>query len=131
MSWRNSEQSALGLTNPMFLEHKVVKKFDPIDKLIDWEIIEKQLKGIHNKRRGCPAYLPLKMLKVLLLQVLHRIGDTETEYQLAANLSFRHFTGFDLEAKIPDHSTIWRFHEKMHKAGLLEKVLDEINNQLK
>ena len=130
MSWRNSEQRTLGLADPMLLEHRAMKKFDSIDNLIDWGAIEKQLKGIHNKRRGCPAYPPLRMFKVLLLQAWHGIGDTEMEDQLVVNSLFRRFTGFDSEARIPDHSTIWRFREQMQKTGLLEKVLDEINRQL-
>ncbi len=46
MSWNNSDQKALGLADPMLLERKAVKKFNPIDILIDWGTIEKQLKGI-------------------------------------------------------------------------------------
>ena len=130
MSWKNSSQKALGLVDPMLLEQKSVKKFDPIDELIDRAVIEEQLEGIHNKRRGSPAYPPIKMLKVLLLQVWHQSSDTQMEEQLERDLLFRHFSGFDLEPKTPDHSTIWRFREQLQQAGLLEKVLEEVNRQL-
>jgi len=130
MSWKNSNQPALGLADEMLLEHGEVKQLDPIQALIDWDAIEKYLSGIHNKRWGSPAYPPLKMLKVLLLQAWYGVSDTEMEVRLACDLLFRRFTGFGLEPRTPDHSTIWNFRQQLHQLGVLEKVLDEINSQL-
>jgi len=130
MSWKNSDQPLLGLAYERLLEHGEVKKLDPIQALIDWDAIEKHLAGIHNKRRGSPAYPPLKMLKVLLLQAWYGISDTKMEAQLARDLLFRRFTDFGLAPKTPDHSTIWNFRQQLHQLGLLQKVLDEVNSQL-
>lgn len=130
MSWKNSNQPALGLADEMLLEHGEVKKLDPIQALIDWDAIEKHLTSIHNKRRGSPAYPPLKMLKVLLLQAWYGVSDTDMEARLARDLLFRRFTGFGLELRTPDHSTIWNFRQQLHQMGALEKILDEVNSQL-
>jgi len=46
MSWKNSDQSLLGLADERLLEHGEVTKLDPIQSLIDWDAIEKHLAGI-------------------------------------------------------------------------------------
>jgi len=51
MSWKNSNQPALGLADEMLLEHEV-KKLDPIQTLIDWDAIENHPSNSPNKRRG-------------------------------------------------------------------------------
>ncbi|MBL0898034.1 MAG: hypothetical protein IBJ17_04960 [Reyranella sp.] len=39
-----------------------------IDRLVDWAALERLLGGVHGSSRGEPAYRPLVMFKVLLLQ---------------------------------------------------------------
>ena len=128
MNWNNLDKSASSRMYETLLEHRAMKKLDPITELIDWDAIEKQLPAF--EQQGSPTYPPLKMLKVLLLQTWYGLNDIEMEEHLGRNLLFRRFTGFGLDPKIPDDSTIRKFREQMQRTGLLEKVLDEINHQL-
>ena len=45
-------------------------------------------------------------------------------------LSFRRFCGIPLDQETPDHSSIWRFRQRIEKLGLSEKLLAEVNRQL-
>lgn len=48
---------------------------------------------------------------------------------LADRLSFMAFAGLSLSDPTPDHSTIWRFREKLGVHALLDKLLAEANRQ--
>jgi IS5 family transposase len=40
---------------------------------------------------------------------------------------FRRFVGIGLDDAIPDHSSIWRFWQRMSEEGRLEYLLDRLN----
>lgn len=101
-----------------------------IARLVDWAPIEKLVDGLHRARRGEPAYPPLVMVKVLLLQRWYGLSDPAMEEALADRLSFLRFAGFALDDETPDHSTIWRFREALGKAGLETALFEEIMRQL-
>jgi transposase, IS5 family len=101
-----------------------------INGLVDWAPIERLLDGIHAASRGEPAYPPLMMFKVLLLQRWHGLSDPQMEAALADRLSFLRFAGLSLEDETPDHSTIWRFRERLTKGGLIEAVFAAVLSQL-
>ena len=111
-------------------EHKALQELDKVDELVNWSRIEKKLGGIYNKKTGCPAYSPLLMFKVLLLQAWYNLSDPGMEKQLARDLLFKRFTGLSLGDSVPDHSTIWRFREQINKQRLLPVLLKEFNQQL-
>lgn len=126
MAWKNS-QSSLG---QLFIQpNKAIEAFDDIDNLIYWGDVEAQLSHIYNNKTGNSAYPPLMMFKALLLQVWHKLSDEQLERSLARDLAFRRFVGLDIADAVPDHSTIWRFREKLQD-GTWEKLLNHINNQL-
>jgi Transposase and inactivated derivatives, IS5 family len=52
------------------------------------------------------------------------------EFALHDRLSFCRFAGFSLEDETPDHTTICRFRNQLLEQGLLQKLLDLVNNQL-
>lgn len=101
-----------------------------IGGLVDWAPIERLLDGIHAASRGEPAYPPLMMFKVLLLQRWHGLSDPQMEAALADRLSFLRFAGLSLDDATPDHSTIWRFRESLAKTGLAEAVFAAVLAQL-
>lgn len=101
-----------------------------INRLVDWRPIERLLDGIHAAARGEPAYPPLMMFKVLLLQRWHSLSDPQMEAALPDRLSFLRFAGLSLEDATPDHSTIWRFREQLTKNGLAEAVFAAVLTQL-
>lgn len=105
-------------------------KLAEIAALLDWRPFASVLCEIHSARRGEPAYPPLLMFKVLLLQRWYELSDPGMEEALYDRLSFRRFVGLALEDDTPDHSTIFRFREQVAKRRLMEPLLAELVRQL-
>ncbi len=105
---------------------------DKIDKIIDWKKIDKILRKYPYKKSavGAPAYSPLLLFKILLLQQWYNLGDPETEAALYDRISFMRFTGLGFNDSVPDHSTFCRFRSRLRKLKLTKKLFKEINNQL-
>lgn len=49
---------------------------------------------------------------------------------IARDLLFRRFVDLDLSESVPDHSTFWRFRQKLETEGLMEPLLGAVNEQL-
>jgi len=106
---------------------------DDIDRMIDWKAIEKLLKKHYKKKKaadGRPAYPPLPLFKMLLLQRWYGLSDPGLEEAVNDRLSFLRFVGFSFESSIPDETTICRFRNVLIQKGLYKKLLDKINDQL-
>lgn len=99
-------------------------------QIIDWSEIEDMLSSLYASKRGKPAFPPLMMFKVMLLQAWYNLSDPAMEKQWARDLLFRRFVGLNLSESVPDHSTIWRFRNLLQKEGLLDSMLERINTQL-
>ena len=128
MSWKDLKQNSFAdiLTH----EHEAIKELDELAGLVNWNRIEAQLLGIHNKPRGEQAWPPLMMFKALLLQSWYDLSDPGLEKQLARDLMFKRFIGLSLSESVPDHSTIWRFRNLLETQSLYEPLLAELNQQL-
>jgi transposase len=105
-------------------------RLDRIDGLVKWYRLEKILANLRSAKTGRPAYPPLVLLKVLLLQSWHDLSDIGIEEALCDRLSFRRFCGFGLDDMTPDATTISRFRCDLAAAGLSEKLFREIGRQL-
>jgi len=101
-----------------------------IEGWMDWSRIERLVKHLHVGERGRPAYRPLTMIKVLLLQQWYGLSDPGLEEALWDRLSFRRFAGLRGHEAVPDHSTISRFRSALAAGGLEQRILDEVNRQL-
>ncbi len=101
-----------------------------IDRLVDWAPFAAALKEVHSAAKGEPAYPPLVMFKVLLLQRWYGLSDPAMEAALFDRISFLRFAGFSSEDETPDHTTIWRFREALGKAGLIERLFAALADQL-
>jgi len=106
---------------------------DQIDGLIDWSPIQaflnKKLKRKVNAV-GNPAYPPLAMFKILLLQRWYNLSDPAVEQALLDRISFIRFTRFSVEDAAPDETTICRFRNGLVTLKVLDKLLDMVNAQL-
>ena len=106
---------------------------DDIDRVIDWKPVEKLLKKHYKKVKaadGRPAYPPLPLFKMLLLQRWYDLSDPGLEEAVNDRFSFLRFTGFSFESSMPDETTICRFRNFLINKGLYKKLLDQINHQL-
>ena len=106
-----------------FMEQKrhINTFLDKIDKLIDWKPIEKLLKQRYKRLSsadGRPAYPPLPMFKLLLLQRWYNLSDPKMEEALNDRISFIRFSGFSIMSPLPDHSTICRFRNTLLKLNI-------------
>jgi IS5 family transposase len=101
-----------------------------IAKLVDWNPIERLLCGIHRAAKGEAAYPPLMMFKVVLLQRWYNLSDPAMEAALFDRMSFLSFVGLSTEDETPDHTTIWRFRQRLAEDGLIEQLFAEIARQL-
>lgn len=128
MAWKNLSQNSLA--DGLIGHHEALEELDDVEALIDWSEIERLLKDIHNKSRGVLAWPPLMMFKALLLQSWYRLSDPALEKQLARDLLFRRFIQLGLSEGVPDHTTLWRFRNRLEKTGLYERLLEVINQQL-
>ena len=107
---------------------------DEIDRLIDWKPLEKvlrnKLKRVANAV-GNPAYPPLLMFKILLLQRWYNLSDMAVEEALCDRLSFVRFVGLSLDHdEVPDATTICRFRQSLVVRTILKRLLDKLNHQL-
>lgn len=101
-----------------------------IDAALDWERIGAVVREVHAAPAGRPAYPPLTMLKVMLLQQWYDASDPAMEEALRDRISFRRFSGLGWEDGTPDHSTISRFRTQLTRRGLAERVFAEVGRQL-
>lgn len=106
------------------------ERLERIDALVKWYRFEKVLAKLHGAKEGRPAYPPLLMLKALLLQQWYGLSDAGVEEALNDRISFRRFVGLELTDAAPDHTTICRFRNDLARAGLAERLFEEMNRQL-
>ena len=121
MSWKQTAQYSFA--DALLAEHKSLSKLDDVHEMIDEQQIEKTLGHLYASKRGVPAYPPLIMLKILILQAWYNLSDEALEEQLARDLLFRRFIGLSLNQALPDHSTIGRFRNRLHAENLFEPLI--------
>ena len=128
MAWKNLKQRSLA--DSMLIDHDALKELDDVKNLITWSRVEALLSGIHSSPKGEKAWPPLMMFKALLLQSWYSLSDPQLEKQIARDLLFRRFVDLDISESVPDHTTFWRFRQKLEQLSLMESLLKEINQQL-
>ena len=101
-----------------------------LDAALDWERIGAVVGEVHAAPAGRPAYPPLSMLRIMLLQQWFDASDPAIEEALRDRISFRRFARLGWEDGTPDHSTISRFRNQLTERGLAEPVFAEIASQL-
>ena len=98
---------------------------DDVELVIDWRPIEKFLKKKLRRDKdavGNPAYPPLAMFKVLLLQRWYDLSDQGMDDALADRISFRRFAGMSFDYDTPDSTTICRFPQPSFGQGAGRKA---------
>ena len=69
------------------------------------------------------------MVRTLLLQQPHNLGDEQLEFQLLGRLSFRRFAGLRHSSQIPGRTTFWTFRERPMAAGASETIFEAANRE--
>jgi IS5 family transposase len=113
---------------------KKVRTFlDDVERLVDWRPVDKLLKkGLKRNKDavGNPAYPPLAMFKILLMQRWWNLSDQGMDDALVDRISFRRFAGLSFVYDTPDSTTICRFRNHLVSLGLEQKLFELIGRQL-
>jgi transposase, IS5 family len=97
-----------------------------VKALVDFEMFPPALeaavpRGARSKG-GRPAFDPVLMFKVMILQAMHALSDERCEYLIKDRLSFMRFLGLGLVDPVPDANTIWTFREALKKRRRRQSV---------
>jgi len=129
MARRNFQQ--MSLVDQFYnIRPKRGEHLDALFKCIDWGAIQKLLDAIYAGVEGAASYPILCYVRIMLLQQWYSLSDREAELAIEDSLSFRRFVGIPLEAKVPDHTRIWAFRQKLAELGLDKRLFEEINRQI-
>jgi len=104
-----------------------------IDQTINWNPIKKILSKYYLKGtdiQGRPAYAPLLLFKMCLLQTWYALSDEQLEDSVNDRLSFKQFCGISLTQIAPDQTVISRFRTILVTANVYDKILSKIVKQL-
>ena len=110
------------------------KFFHQISTVIDWSVFEKELYKICKRSivdaAGRPAYNPLVLFKMMLLQTWYNLSDMGVEDMVNETLPANAFCGLRVEDTVPDHSTLSRFRSELVEKKAMHRLLAKLNAQL-
>ncbi len=89
----------LKASDPTFIDALIppnTGRNDRLDRLIDWPKVAAILDGVHAAPEGRPAYRPITMVKVIVLQQWYDSSDVGMDEALQDRLSFRRFAELTL-----------------------------------
>jgi IS5 family transposase len=127
--------------NNLFTElektNRLNRKKNPLEKfndIIEWEIYREELDSMYNYENGKggrPSFDSVLMFKIVFLQRLYDLSDSEIEFQILDRRSFQKFLNIELGDKIPDEKTIWSFRERMKDENIEKVLFEKLNYWLK
>ena len=107
------------------------KQLDRLGDLVKWYRFEKLIGHLRDEGSpGHPGFPVLVLFRALLLQSLYGLSDRELEDALSDRLSFKRFAGLSFEDKVPDHTVLNRFRNRLIEEKLLDKLFAELDRQL-
>ena len=106
-----------------------------VQALVDFEMfrlaLEAAVPRADRSKGGRPAFDPVLMFKVLILQAMHALSDERTEFLIKDRLSFMRFLGLGLADGVPDANTIWTFREALKKADAIDGLFRRFDEALR
>ncbi|WP_104018459.1 IS5 family transposase [Roseovarius nitratireducens] len=119
-----STQPALFAPQELF-DHPALCALDEVEVLIDWDRIAALLPAGEEKvQTGRPGYPALTLFRALLLGLWYDLSDVKLSAQLARDLLFRKFCRLELDAGVPEASTLGRFRARL--GDRLDGILAEL-----
>lgn len=101
-----------------------------LEGALEWKPIEAALQALYPATTGRPPCPPIVLFKMCLLQHCYGLSDPQCEEMVSDRLSWRKFVGLGLQERVPDETTLVRFRQRLLEAGLQDKMLSLINEQL-
>lgn len=88
--------------------------------------------GYSDGTKGCrPAFDPVAMFKVLVVQAQHNLSDSRMEFMIRDRLSWMRFFGFGLGDAMPDENTIRHYRNRLTECGTLDALMQAFEQQLR
>jgi len=104
-------------------------------RVVDFEIfrpeLAKALAYSDGSQGGRPAFDPVMMFKILVIQAANDLSDERAEFLINDRLSFMRFLGLSLSDRVPDARTIWLFREKLTKAEAIKPLFARFDAALR
>ena len=98
-----------------------------IQKHIDFSFILDLVRPYYCEDNGRPSADPIMLFKMLLIGYLFGIrSERQLEMEVHSNVAYRWFLGLGLTDRVPDHSTLSYFRERLRPGNVLQKIFDEI-----
>lgn len=126
MMGRNSGQIQMVILDMEALipEKHLLRK---INKLVSFEFIYELAKPFYSDK-GRPSIDPVCLIKMLLVGYLYGIrSERRLEEEIALNIAYRWFCGFELVDKIPDHSV---FSQNRRRRFTDDQIFRDIFNRI-
>jgi len=102
-----------------------------VKDLIDWTEFIPLVSPLYHDNSitgGRPHTDEVLLVKMCVLQQWHNLSDPALERECTDRISFRHF--LDYPDKIPDHTTIADFRNRLIKNGAEDLIWDELQRQI-
>lgn len=108
----------------------IMRVFD----LVDWRPIETMMQSEFwrecFRRGGRMPYDHRAMFRALLLAEWYGLSYPKLERALRLRLDFLFFCGFEIDGNLPDASTLNRFKTRLEAAGVFDKMVVAVEQQL-
>jgi len=103
-----------------------------IDNHIDFSFIIGKVKHLYS-HTGRPSVDPVVLIKMLLIGYLYDIkSERQIEKEIQVNLAYRWFIKYNIDERIPDHSTISQTRRrKFSESGIFQEIFDEVVKQVR
>lgn len=93
-----------------------------LNKILDLRFIREAVRDKYCQDNGRPSIDPEVIIRLFLIQAINGIPHVrELMRQVQVNLAYRWFIGYELDEKLPDHSTL---------SKALDRFGDEVFNEL-
>lgn len=94
-------------------------------------VLTKGLGYSDGAKGGRPAFDPVAMFKVLVVQAQYNLSDARMEFMIRDRLSWMRFFGFDLGGTMPDENTIRHYRNSLTTSGTLDTLMQAFELQLR
>ena len=98
-----------------------------IQKHIDFSFILDLVRPYYSEDNGRPSADPVMLFKMLFIGYLFGIrSERQLEMEVHSNVAYRWFLGLGLTDRVPDHSTLSYFRERLRPGNVLQQIFDEV-----
>jgi len=84
-----------------------------LNAVADFSFVNELCKDLYCPDNGRPSWEPQLLFKALFLQFLYNLNDYTVEDEINDRMSFKYFLGLPVNQKGPDHSTLFKFRDRL------------------